>query len=87
MLVLLVVPLLSLMSLLLVLGSEGTRVYEMTHALALVANNVSAVVFCRGHGSPAPRNSVVELERARLAAWIADIMRRMSAIPKSGFSR
>ena len=29
----------------------------MAHAFADVANYVSAVVFCRGHGSPAPRNS------------------------------
>ena len=45
--VLLFVPLLSLLSLLLGLGTEG----------AVVENYVSAVVFCRGHGSPAPRNS------------------------------
>ena len=54
-LVLLFVSLLSLLSLLLVLGAEGTRVPEMAHAFAVVANDVSAVVFCRGHGSPAPR--------------------------------
>ena len=35
----------------------GTRVLKMARALAVVASNVSAVVFCRGHGSPAPRNS------------------------------
>ena len=50
------VPLLSLLSLLLVLGAEGTRVLEMARAFAVVANDVPAVVFCRGHGSPAPRN-------------------------------
>ena len=55
-LVLLFVSLLSLLSLLLVLGAEGTRVLEMARAFAVVANDVSAVVFCRGHGSPAPRN-------------------------------
>ena len=38
------------------LGAEGTRVLEMACAFAVVANDVSAVVFCRGHGSPAPRN-------------------------------
>ena len=55
-LVLLLVPLLSLLSLLLVLGAERTRVLEMAHALAVVANDVSAVVFCREHGRPAPCN-------------------------------
>ena len=39
------------------LGAEGTRALEMTRAFAIVANDVSAVVFCRGHGSPAPRSS------------------------------
>ena len=38
------------------LGTEGTRVLEMARAFAVVANYVSAAVFCRGHGSPAPRN-------------------------------
>ena len=38
------------------LGVEGTRVLEMARAFAFVANDVSAVVFCHGHGSPAPRN-------------------------------
>ena len=38
------------------LGAEGTRVLEMARAFAVVANDVSAVVFCHGHGSPAPRN-------------------------------
>ena len=56
-LVLLFVPLLALLSLLLVLGAEGTRVLEMARAFAAVANDVSAVVFCHGHGSPTPRNS------------------------------
>ena len=55
-LVLLFVPLLSLLSLLLVLGAEGIHVLEMARAFAVVANYVSADVFCRGHGSPAPRN-------------------------------
>ena len=55
-LVLLFVPLLSLLSLLLVLGAEGTRVIEMARAFAVATNDVSAVVFCRGHGSPVPRN-------------------------------
>ena len=50
------VPLFSLLSLLLVLGAEGTRVLEMTRTFPVVANDVPAVVFCRGHGSPAPRN-------------------------------
>ena len=54
--VLLFVPLLSLLSLLLVLGAEGTRVIEMARAFTVVENDVSAVVSCRGHGSPAPRN-------------------------------
>ena len=61
-LVLLFVPLLSLLSLLLVLGAEGTRVLEMARAFAVVENYVSAVVSCRGHGSLAPRNP---LRRAR----------------------
>ena len=55
-LVLMFVPLLSLLSLLLVLGAEGTRVLEMARAFAVVANYVAAVVFCHGHGSPEPRN-------------------------------
>ena len=55
-LVLLFVPLLSLLSLLLVLGAEGKRVLEMACAFAGRANDVCAVVFCRGHVSPAPRN-------------------------------
>ena len=55
-LVLLFVPLLSLLPLLLVLGAEGTRVFQMARAFTVVANDVSAVVFCRGHGSPAPCN-------------------------------
>ena len=38
------------------LGAEGTRVLEMARAFAVVANDVSAVVFCRGHGNPAPRD-------------------------------
>ena len=38
------------------LGAGGTRVLEMAHAFAVVANNVSAGVFCRGHGSPTPPN-------------------------------
>ena len=38
------------------LGAEGARVLEMAHAFEVVVNDVSAVVFCRGHGSPAPRN-------------------------------
>ena len=38
------------------LGTEGTRVLEMARAFAVVENYVSAAVFCRGHGSPAPRN-------------------------------
>ena len=41
---------------LLVLGAEATRVLEMARAFAIVANYVSAVIFCCGHGSPAPRN-------------------------------
>ena len=67
-LVLLFVPLLSLLSLLLVLGTEGTRVLEMARAFAVVANDVSAVVFYRGMEAPRSTISVVELERARLAA-------------------
>ena len=55
-LVLLFVPLLSLLSLLLVLGAEGTRVLEVARAFEVVANDVCAVVFCHGDGSPAPRN-------------------------------
>ena len=55
-LVLLIVPLLSLLSLLLVLRVEGTRVIEIARAFAVVANDISAVVFCRGYGSSAPRN-------------------------------
>ena len=47
----------------LVLGAEGTRVLGMARAFAVVANCVSAVVFCRGHGSLAPRNP---LRRARM---------------------
>ena len=35
----------------------GTRVLEMARALAVVGSYVSVVIFCRGHGSPAPRNS------------------------------
>ena len=35
----------------------GTRVLEMTRALAVVASYVSAIIFCRWHGRPAPRNS------------------------------
>ena len=54
--VLLFIPFLSLLSLLLVLGAEGIRVLEMARAFAVVSNDVSAVVFCRGHGSPATRN-------------------------------
>ena len=61
-LVLLVVPFLSLLLLLLVLGAEGTRVLEMARAFVVVVNDVSAVVFCRGHGSPVARNP---LRRAR----------------------
>ena len=61
-LVLLFVPLLSLLSLLLVLGAEGTRVFETARAFAVVANYIFAVVFCHGHGSLAPRNP---LRRAR----------------------
>ena len=38
------------------LGAEGTRVLEMARACAVVEKYVSAVIFCRGHGSPAPRN-------------------------------
>ena len=62
-LVLLFVQLLSLLSLLLVLGAEGKRVLGMARAFTVVANCVSAVVFCRGHGSLAPRNP---LRRARM---------------------
>ena len=35
---------------------EGTRVLEMARAFAVVANDSAAAAFCRGHGSPAPRN-------------------------------
>ena len=38
------------------LGAEGIRVLEMARAFAVVASYVSAAVFSRGHGSPAPRN-------------------------------
>ena len=55
-LILLFVSLLLLLSLLLVLGAEGTRVLEVARAFAVVANDVAAVVFFRGHGSTAPRN-------------------------------
>ena len=40
----------------LVLGAEGTRVFEMARAFAVGENYVSAVVLCRGHGSPVLRN-------------------------------
>ena len=53
-LVLLFVPFLSLLLLLLVLGAEGTRVLEMARTFAVVEK--SAAVFCRGYGSPTPRN-------------------------------
>ena len=55
-LVLLFVSLLSLISLLLVLGAEGTRILEVACAFAVVVNDVSEIIFCRGHGSPTPRN-------------------------------
>ena len=35
----------------------GIRVLEMARAFTVMANYVSAVVFCRGHGSTAPRNA------------------------------
>ena len=38
------------------LGAEGARFLEMARTFAVVANDVSAVVFCRGHGGPAPHN-------------------------------
>ena len=38
------------------LGAEGTHVLEVARAFVVVANEVSVVEFCRGHGSPAPRN-------------------------------
>ena len=55
-LVLLFVSLLSLLPLLLVLDTEATRDRKMARVFTVVANDVSAVVFCRGYGSPAPRN-------------------------------
>ena len=55
-LVLLFVPSLSLLSLLLMLGAEGTRVLEMARAFEVVANYISAVIFCCGYGIPDPRN-------------------------------
>ena len=84
-LVLLFVPLLSLLSLLLVLGAEGTCVLEMDRAFAVVANDVSAVVFCRGHGSPTPRNprrrartgKVGRIDSAQYAANVGDLKVRL----------
>ena len=68
-LVLLFVPLLSLLSLLLVLDAEGSRVLEMARVFAVVANYVSArLVSATGTAAPRPAIFVVELERARLAA-------------------
>ena len=46
----------------------GTRVLEMARAFAVVSNNVFVVVFCRGYGSPAPRNPRRRARRERLAA-------------------
>ena len=79
-LVLLFVPLLSLLSLLLLLDAEGTRVHEMTRAFAVVANYASAVVFCRGHGSPDPQtfcrrartDKVGRIDRGHYAANVGD---------------
>ena len=79
-LILLFVPLLSLLSLLLSLGAEGTRVHEIARAFAVVANYVSAVVFCHGHGSPDPQNfrrrartdKVGRIDRGHYAANVGD---------------
>ena len=86
-LLVLFVPLLSLMSLLLVIGVEGTYVFKTAHMFAVVANCVCAVVFCHGHAAPRPTIPVGELELARLTPQIGDILRQMSAIPRSVFSR
>ena len=44
----------------------GTRGLEMARALAVVANYVSVVVVCRGHGNPAPQNSRRRAQTAKV---------------------
>ena len=65
----------------------GGRFLSMAGTFALLKYDIAAVALHHRHGGPAFRDYFDKLEWARLAALMTDIIKRMSAIPKSGFSR